>query len=829
MAKANPDKLLESYIHCIRTVVGTERFDSSAPDQTLRPSSTAVLNAADVPALNAADSDPGNSLRANSVMPHTILAPASDGNCGAAVPAAPSLDGFARSSEYTLQGRVGKGGMGEIFLAGQIALRRDVAIKKIIPEHLEKSAAKKIEDAFVSEALVTGYLDHPNIVPVHALGRDDAGNWFFSMKMVRGIEWRLLLHPERCTDPETQEKALARKLDIDDPARRAAHLEENLRILLSVCNAVAFAHSKHIIHRDLKPENVMVGAFGEVLAMDWGLAADVSAEPPPPGHPERRVLSRGETGIGGTPSYMAPEQFYFDENGQPSGAHLGLWTDVFLLGAMLYEVLSGHAPHIGRSTQEALLKVAACSPPPLPENAPLELAAICRKALSKNPPDRYPDALAFQKAVQEFLTHREAASIAAKAEHEAKTPEIPHLARAVVLYDQALELWPENAAMAVSVQKARAMLAVKEGHARWMRRSLYGAVASIVIGLTVGFFWIRAEQNATDEQRKVAVEALKEQRRLSFEAIFKNAEADDEKGESAKVIAALEPYLSEQELAQHPMRAKAEKLVEKARDGYKRFAAFQEKVKARDKNVSLDLGLGVLLELILIPKGSFEMGSTKYSNETKHPVEITKAFYMGKFTVTQEQYEVVAGTNPSVFKGKKKNPVESVNWFEAVAFCDKLNKLSGPAKVAFALPTEAQWEYACRAGTKTEYYFGDDEKELEKYAWFETNAGLKSGNYGTQQVDLKPANPFGLFDMHGNIHQWCHDWYDENYYKNSPKKDPTGPKDGVVDKTIKTEARALRGGSWSNLPALCRSASRDRTTPTYRYASLGFRCILPVD
>src|SRR5205823_9488969 len=119
--------------------------------------------------------------------------------------------------------------------------------------------------------------------------------------------------------------------------------------------------------------------------------------------------------------------------------------------------------------------------------------------------------------------------------------------------------------------------------------------------------------------------------------------------------------------------------------------------------------------------GRFEMGGTKNPNESpRHPVEISRAFYMGKNSVTQEQYEAVTGTAPSPFKGKKTNPVESVNWFEVVAFCDKLSKQSGQAKLSFALPTEAQWEYACRAGTTTEYYFGDNAKELNKYAVYAT-------------------------------------------------------------------------------------------------------------
>ncbi len=836
-----PDTVLQTQVFAVRSLIGTERFNQAAPDQTIRPSTIAMPGPADIPTLKyAAPGLPHETLLADAALSPTLLSPNAPG-----IPVVSTHDTYARAGEYTLRERVGKGGMGEVFLAAQNSLRREVAVKRIIPEHLKDGAAEKFEDSFVSEALVTGFLDHPNIVPVHSLGRDESGNWFFSMKIVRGIEWRYLLHPEYCKDSATKEKALARKLGVGEPTTRAAHLEENLRILLSVCNAVAFAHSKQIIHRDLKPENVMVGAFGEVLVMDWGLAVDVSDNPAPPGHPDRRVASRGESGFGGTPSYMAPEQFAFDENQHPTGAQLGPWTDVFLLGGMLYEVLTGRAPYVGRRLEDALREVAECAQPPLPENTPPELLAICRKALNKNPRDRYADAAAFQKAVQEFLTHREASAIASKAELEAKTPEIPNLARAVVLYDQALELWPGNAAMAQGVKAAREKLARKESHARWIRRSLSLAVAGIVLGLTVGFFWIRSEQQKAvaekvraDANEKTAIaaynvaeNALKEQRRLAFEASFRNAEADDAQGNSAKVITELEPYLPERELAQHPLHAKAEKLVETARDGFKRHAAFAEEIRTGAKSAALNLGNGVKLEVVLIPAGTFLMGSPlsekdRSPNEQQHAVTISKPFYMGKFHVTQEQYEAVAGSNPSYFKGKPKNPVEEVTWFEAVAFCEKLEKQSG-ASVHFSLPTEAEWEYACRAGTQTRFYFGDNENELEQYAWCSTNAGDGTAGYGTHPVGEKNRpNKFGLHDMHGNVYAWCQDWYDGRYYLQSPKVDPAGPATGEIIKSINGGSRVLRGGSWDYGPEFCRSASRLNDAPNTRGDFLGFRVVV---
>jgi formylglycine-generating enzyme required for sulfatase activity len=191
-----------------------------------------------------------------------------------------------------------------------------------------------------------------------------------------------------------------------------------------------------------------------------------------------------------------------------------------------------------------------------------------------------------------------------------------------------------------------------------------------------------------------------------------------------------------------------------------------------------------------------------------HGVTLTKPFYMGKFTVTQEQYQAVMGSNPSHFKGKD-NPVEQVSWEDAQAF---LKKLSEQTKQALRLPTEAEWEYSCRAGTTTMYYSGDTEADLARVAWYDGNS--KST---THPVGQKEPNKFGLYDMHGNVWQWCQDWYGEDYYGKSDAENPAGPEQGAF--------RLLRGGSWRNGPMDCRSGRRDRDGPGYRNLYLGFRIV----
>ncbi len=471
----NRDSKLDEIIAQWRDCVGSESFDRATPGQTLRTRTSKLIAPDDAGATLVQSSAP--QLSGTS----TIV---------------PRRESLAKWSEYAIQEMVNEGGMGQIFRADQGSLRRDVAVKKIIPEHLDKQSADETKQAFVSEALVTGFLEHPNIVPVHSLGQDECGDWFFSMKMVRGTAWKHLLHPVPLAShlPESKDTP---DLDIDDPARRAEHLDENLKIIHAVCNAVAFAHSKKIIHRDLKPENVMVGAFGEVLVMDWGLAVDVSDEANPT---DTRVPHKSIVGLGGTPEYVAPEQNYSDS------ASLSERTDVFLLGAMLFEILTGQPPNAGATTNEALMIAVVCNPDRDYKSAPQELADICRKALSKDPQNRHANALDFQKSLTDYQHHREAALILARADLEAKTQAIPNLARAVVLYNQALELWPENAGAQKSRDDARTRLMFLETAARRTKYGLRAAVAAIVVGLTVGFFLIRAERNATELQRGIAVE-----------------------------------------------------------------------------------------------------------------------------------------------------------------------------------------------------------------------------------------------------------------------------------------------------------------------------------
>ena len=229
------------------------------------------------------------------------------------------------------------------------------------------------------------------------------------------------------------------------------------------------------------------------------------------------------------------------------------------------------------------------------------------------------------------------------------------------------------------------------------------------------------------------------------------------------------------------------------------------------------------MELIEIPAGKFTMGSPEgekdhQEDEAQVTVTLTKPFGLGKTEVTQGQWKSVMGTEPwdgqDFVKADKDCPATYVSWDDVTKFCQKLTEIeskSGKLKAdeEYRLPTEAEWEYASRAGTETAYSFGDDEKQLGEYAWFDSNT---AGEQYTHKVGLKKSNPWGLHDMHGNVAEWCSDWY---YGKLIGGTDPVVPEWGSF--------RVFRGGGWWSRPSGCRTASRLSSAPSDRNFGLGFR------
>ena len=239
------------------------------------------------------------------------------------------------------------------------------------------------------------------------------------------------------------------------------------------------------------------------------------------------------------------------------------------------------------------------------------------------------------------------------------------------------------------------------------------------------------------------------------------------------------------------------------------------------------------IKMVEIPAGSFLMGSDGASTLSPvHRVSLD-AFQMSATEITQAQFKSVMGYNPSYFTNNDNLPVEKASWFEAVIFCNKLSALAGLdscytttgevdyfgqdhrkcdySKNGFRLPTEAEWEYACRAGTTTDYCTGDNESDLDHAGWYRKNC-----DHRTHQVAQKKPNAWGLYDMHGNVWEWCNDWYYQNY-NNSSSNNPTGPESG--------HDHVLRGGSWPDNADYCFSANRCMIRPSYKNFAIGFRIV----
>lgn len=328
------------------------------------------------------------------------------------------------SPDLQLLGTLGEGGMGLVRLANQLALDREVAVKTLRNQSLE--AAPKL----LQEAYVTGKLEHPNIVPVYTLGRDENDAPLIVMKRIEGVSWlEVVRNPEVMPD-----------LQVD--------LMWHLETLLQLCNALRYAHRHEVIHRDIKPENVMIGAFGEVYLLDWGIAVSIADDP----LKHSALPHRSEVkGVSGTPVYMAPEMTADDALEHDTR------TDVYLLGATLHEVITGKPPHDAETLFDVMATAFFNVPKEYPATIPSELASIARRAMATKKEDRYQSVDEFRQAILAFIEHR--GVIALVDEAEAMLHRIDEKIAAgedaVDIHDnfievrfaceQALRAWPDNA------------------------------------------------------------------------------------------------------------------------------------------------------------------------------------------------------------------------------------------------------------------------------------------------------------------------------------------------------------------------------------------------
>jgi formylglycine-generating enzyme required for sulfatase activity/tRNA A-37 threonylcarbamoyl transferase component Bud32 len=670
--------------------------------------------------------------------------------------------GTLLAGRYEIQRVIGQGGMGIVYLAKDKHLEDELRAIKTIRSELLTDA--KGLTSLKREAMASMKLAHHNIVRIFNY-EEDQGISFIVMEYVEG-------------------KTLAEVI-----AQRGRFAEaEFLPIAGQLCAALDYAHRQGIVHQDIKPANVFLNASGEAKLADFGIARIVK---------DTTTRLTGKM-ASGTLIYMSPEAL--------RGEKPAALSDIYSLGITFYEMLSGEPPFVrGDITWQHMNQ-----PPQAMEGISELLNRAVLKGLEKEPENRPSSAGEYwnliggeverSKRAEEDRRKKEEEEKQRRSEEELKVRmEAAHREREEeerrkrVEERQRLE---EAERKKAEEDRRRA----EEREAEYRRRRQVERPSEKAEGRTIWSkpgFWIAVV---------VAFILI-----LAIAITFTTTERGEPKPEEKK---------SEEK--------RAEDKVPDVKGMSENEAKEAQREAADSLNIPVEIKDTVGITFKLIPAGSFVMGaspgdSDAYEDESpRHQVEITKAFYIGVYEVTQAQWQEVMGTTVRQQRDKAdkdwpmrgeghRYPIYYVNWDEAREFCRKLSAREG---VTYRLPTEAEWEYACRAGTTTKYYWGNNMND--DYAWYDDNSGNE-----THEVGRRSPNAWGLYDMSGNVWEWCSDWYGANYYSSSPRQYPKGPSSGVV--------RVLRGGCWSVGARVVRSSLRLWVTPVLRYYNYGFRIVRDVE
>ena len=743
---------------------------------------------------------------------------------------------------YRILNRLGAGGMGSVYLAEDTRLKRKVALKVT---HISGPENRQVLERFHREAEAAAGLDHPYLCKVYDV--DEIENvHYLTMEYIEGTTLAAFMAGQK-----------------DRSQRQVAAIVGKLALALQE------AHAKGVVHRDLKPANVMIRKTGQKapVIVDFGLAQQLDAG-------GTRLTQTGQAM--GTPHYMAIEQIKGD-----LGA-IGPASDIYALGVMLYELLTGNVPFDGPNPMVVvaqILTTRAAPPSSLRPDLDRKLEAICLKAMAREIKDRYASMAEFAAALSEYLkAPATAVSDASPVAAPEATGERPsHRQGSDTLMGRFLETPPvektsdPNITARPKVSPVAAPVPVPEAEAegtrsRWpMIVGIAAVFVSLLCGVIVYVVTDKGVIKITVNGPKTAVKIDGDEVRLEqldelitlrageheMTVIYNNAETRTRefivrRGVNKEKVIEYEPKTLDKPNANREAE-KGPEPVQKALPGPETVASRTTPVPANetvDSKAMTDVSVpsgpispgsrktitnSIGMKLKLIPAGEFMMGSSKGDDNhvkdgelPRHRVCITRPFFLGVAEVTHGQYREMTGKDPSETKGADDLPVDSVSWQDAVAFCNTLStrenvtpyyRVAGPSVTiaggtGYRLPTEAEWEYACRAGTTTKYSFGDDNSRVGDFAWI----GISGG---PRPAGEKPANPFGLYDMHGNLFEWCWDAYDPGYYGRSPRDDPTGPEGG--------SNRVHRGGGFTHEPEATRSANRAGGEQFFRNLALGFR------
>lgn len=539
-------------------------------------------------------------------------------------------------------------------------------------------------------------------------------------------------------------------------------MDESIKIATDLLDTLFFAHHSGVIHRDIKPTNILVNSKGEFKLTDWGLG--------------KVLLSASISTIGfkGTLAYSAPEQYNTKKFGMPD------WrTDIFQMGAVIYHMITGKPPVPNDLTEAMFLVINGDIDPPIMVNpkVPQDISDVIMKALEVRKQNRWMDATSFRMALL-GMEDSAGTGLAPIGDGKASTSpsrsmyisECPECGNSISDENKKLICKDCSSIFCNTCQEWNETLDEYRGKIIPSRKPL-----------------CKGCNNKYYDQMKTRIDS----------DILKKQQA---------------PAPAEEEDPWHELIT-----LDNAVEKQKMWASYMK--------IPVEWTNPVGIKFVLIPAGEFMMGADSRNNSRPvHRIRIEYPFYAGVNPVLQGEWEkVMGGENPSKFQSRKKSglfkqvnqtlpdhPVESVSWHDAKGFLKSLNDAENTNK--YRLPTEAEWEYLCRAGSTSSYFFGERQSQLGAYAWFKNNSEGR-----THPVGKLTPNEWELHDTLGNVWEWCEDWFDENFYGVSPRSYPRGPASGTL--------KAARGGCWNYDGDLCTSSTRGFVDPEKRYNYLGFRVV----
>jgi serine/threonine protein kinase len=665
---------------------------------------------------------------------------------------------------YEIMEVIGRGGMGVVLKALDTKLQRIVAIKVLAPQMATNSMAVK---RFLREARAAAAVSHDHVITIFAVEEDER-HPYLVMECIVG-------------------QSLQQKIDRSSPFR----LNETLRIGMQIASGLAAAHKQGLVHRDIKPANILLeNGVERVKITDFGLARAIDD------------VGMTQTGqIAGTPQYMSPEQ--------AMGERVDARSDLFSLGSVLYSMCTGRPAFRADTAVAVLRRVCDDTPRPIREinpEVPDWLVGIIDRLLEKRPQDRFQTASEVAELLNNCLAWQ-------RQPDGVRPPALPQPIRRPSPSKRPLRIL--SLAM-ILIAMASLFLIVPALHLLTLRR------------------YVESRETIPESASAIPHEQTQADRPTP---VGDKVASDEAPGAEVSMTVGI-PMLS------NPL---TEDEVRKSQSEW-----------SHKFGVPLDHTNSLGMSLRLIPPGEFTMGNSfdevafllnefkqhgwdEYkafavrSSAPRHRVGLSMPFYIGQFEVSVAQFEkfvedakyvsTLENLDPPRFQWRQfvtdedhgRQPVCGVSWDDANAFCRWLSDREG---VHYDLPTEAQWEYACRAGNDGRWCFGNEVSQLEKYAVYQQQQQLNPSLIGT-----KHPNAFGLYDLHGNVEEWCFDLHQVDFYKSSPAVDPVC--DGVP--ADPASGRVIRGGGWRSAGWQTRSTTRMYDFPAIPTNPRGFRVVITGD